>query len=155
MTQRFDHRSPAGRPALLVLASAAEIVASACTSSQPIAAHPKPAACGTDSPVPALPPDSVPQWVLDTTSIDSASYTRDVIDVLFREGTSQVDRERAVRLVQGCVIGGYPSSTADGYYIIYLPRTSTEDRRDRAVEVLSPLPVVQDAGKEFRGTRPS
>jgi hypothetical protein len=105
-------------------------------------------------PVPALPPDSVPDWVLADSSIGADGYTKGVIDVIFTEVSTQAQRQAAIDLVNGLVIGGDPDETGDGFYIIAIADSGAGVELDSAIAILMTQPVVELAAKQWRGTRP-
>ncbi len=105
--------------------------------------------------VPALPPDSIPSWVLADTSIDNNRYTKRVIDVLFKSTATQADRQAAIDLVGGTIIGGLPDETGDGYYIVQIADDGSGAQLDAAITQLVALPTVDLATRQWRGTGPS
>jgi len=107
------------------------------------------------STVPALPPNLIPAWVLADSSIDSLGYTKGVINVLFKPGTTQAERQSAITLIGGTVVGGLPSSTGDGYYIVAVPDDGSGAQLEAAIATLLAEPAVKDAGRDWRASRSS
>jgi hypothetical protein len=116
---------------------------------------PIPIVFGNHSIVPSRPPDSVPAWTRADSSIDDNGYTKRVIGVLFREGTSQPERQAAIDLVRGTAISGLPFSTGDGFYIVEIQDDRSGEQLIEAIRRLRQLPQVEDASREFRMTSPS
>ncbi|MBK7351827.1 MAG: S8 family serine peptidase [Gemmatimonadetes bacterium] len=106
-------------------------------------------------PVPALPPDSIPSWVLADSSIDGNGYTKRLLEVLFLASAPQAERQSALQSVGGTVVGGLPMSDGDGYYLVQLPDDGSGALLDSAVVQLMLLPAVQHAARQWRGTGPT
>lgn len=100
-------------------------------------------------PVPALPPDSVPSWFRDDSSFVSVPgrgrFLRGVVSLLFVEGATQVQRQEAVSLVQGEVIGGEPAVDDDGFYYVRVQDDGTGAQLQQAADALNELPQVEIA----------
>jgi hypothetical protein len=100
-------------------------------------------------PVPALPPDSIPATLYDDSSLVlnstrlPAPFVRDVVALLFVRGTPQPDRQAAVDLVNGEVIGGEPFPDGDGYYLVRVPGDGTDGPVFDAIARLEALPQVE------------
>jgi len=101
-----------------------------------------------------LPPDTIPAWIRADTNIapptDSSPghYAKRVVIVVFRPTATLADRQLAIALVNGVVVGGI--RTADGSlgsYYVKVPDGS-EDGVFRAMEALNALPQVQFATLE-------
>ncbi|MDZ4864140.1 MAG: S8 family serine peptidase [Gemmatimonadota bacterium] len=103
-------------------------------------------------PVPALPPDSTAAWVLADSSIDTTGFTKNLLVVLFQSTATQADRQAAISMVGGVVVGGLPMTTGDGYYLVQIADSGAGLQLDSAVVRLKQLPTVVDAGREWRGT---
>lgn len=57
--------------------------------------------------VPMTPPDSIPAWITADSSLDrSGGFTKGVVVVLFQKGATQRQRQAAVDLIGGRVVGG-------------------------------------------------
>lgn len=102
-------------------------------------------------PVPAVAPDSIPQWVTAEANIVSdparapVRYAADVIWVEFHPTATQQQRQDAVDAVDGEVIGGLNSGEGEGQYLIRLRARGEFDPLARAVDFLSALPQVNVA----------
>ena len=80
------------------------------------------------TPVPAVPPDSVPAPVYDRLFADSNRISllprrsdrqpRNVILVAFRAGATSKQRRAALEAVCGRVVGGWRIGATDGYYVV-------------------------------------
>lgn len=102
--------------------------------------------------VPPLPPDSEPGWFGDDSAIAHGRLKR-VLLVYFRADAGQRQRQQAVDLVGGRVVGGAPSSPGgDGAYYIYVPGTDVDTALWRAVRQLRQLPQVDYAWEAAVGT---
>jgi hypothetical protein len=105
--------------------------------------------------VPALPPDSVPAGYLDSTQwVSGGSHIagmilRDIIVVSFRRNTSLADRQSAIDLVHGVVVGGLRSQDGDGLYLVRVPIDGTIEPLFRAIGTLRTLPQVSTALPEI------
>jgi hypothetical protein len=101
--------------------------------------------------VPAVPPDSLPPDLTDSTkwvtggSYYSGTILRDILIVRFRQGTSQAERQAAVDLVNGTVVGGRRFSKADGLYLVRVPTDGTIEPLFEAIAALEALPQVSTA----------
>jgi hypothetical protein len=116
-------------------------------------------ALGVSAAVPAetnvtlAPPDTIPEWVhadsniADVTSIVGGPFTRQVLIVTFRNDASLADRQLAVALVGGQVVGGVAGE--GGYYVV---RISDPDRSGKqlfaARRRLAQLPQVRNVRME-------
>lgn len=104
--------------------------------------------------MPAIPPDSVPSDIADSTKWVSGephyagTIRRDILILQFRPGTSQADRQAAVDLVHGVVAGGRRFSATDGLYLIRIPTDGTIDPLFKAIAALKALPHVSIAMPE-------
>lgn len=104
--------------------------------------------------VPALPPDSIPTWVLADSSIDGNGYTKQLIEVLFQSSATQPERQAALQSVDGTVIGGLPMTSGDGYYLVQVPDDGSGAQLDSAVVHMTMLPAVRHVGRQWRGGGP-
>jgi hypothetical protein len=99
-------------------------------------------------PVPLVPPETEPGWFADstrytgnTTCLAGIPALPDVIELLFQFETPQPERQAAVDLVDGEVIGGHRTFIEDGYYYIRVPEASFCN----ALSQLRNLPQVESA----------
>lgn len=105
--------------------------------------------------VPAVAPESVPRSIYDLSNRVEGKeipgiYLRDIVWVLFKPGTPQQDRQAAVGLVRGVVIGGaYIPSVGDGRYFVRIPGDGTEGPLLRALDALERMPQVTMASPVF------
>jgi hypothetical protein len=109
-------------------------------------------AISTDFPaehdVSTAPPDSVPGWL----SADSSSagptfsigheFTKNAAIVLFTDNSTLAERQLAVALVGGRVIGGRRASDGSGAYYLWLPDDGTGAQLRTATNELKALPQV-------------
>jgi len=119
---------------------------------------------GTECPVrravPAVAPETIPAWagadsnrLVDPAGVRSA-VARNVVQVMFVPGAPQADRQAAVDLVGGAVIGGRRYlDEGGGLYLVQVPGDSTGERVLRAIRLLATLPQVTDAGVYVTGGR--
>lgn len=95
--------------------------------------------------VPAEPPDTLPAWVYADSNIvsgspySSAPFLRDIIVVTFRPSATQAERQAAIDLVGGVVVGGARSPGAEGDYYV---RVATGDRGRTLVETAKRLSAL-------------
>lgn len=105
--------------------------------------------------VPETIPDSVPEAVYAAANVESASdlmsgrFLRNVAVVMFREDATQAQKETAVRLVQGEVVGGYRYPEGDGHYYVRIPDDGTAGPLLAALDRLEGLPQVEGVGPAF------
>jgi len=79
------------------------------------------------------------------------SHLRSVITVTFAEGATQQQRQAAVDLVNGCVVGGYGYSRRfEGDYYVRIPN-ATPSTLAEAIMRLDSLPQVDDAKYTLAG----
>lgn len=115
----------------------------------------------TDSPalgrgypvVPERAPDTIPGWVHSAENRGNAvltctavNYVRNVIWVVFEAGTSQSQKQAAVRAVSGQVIGGSSYAGTDGMYFLKIDQGSDGEGLCRAVALLQETQYIQHAG---------
>ncbi|HYW05476.1 MAG TPA: hypothetical protein VE913_00895 [Longimicrobium sp.] len=79
----------------------------------------------------------------------TGTYLRDILVVLFKPGTPQRERQAAIDLVRGQVIGGARWSNGDGLYYIRVPTDGKPGSLRPALDALDRLPQVQNARPEF------
>jgi len=118
-------------------------------------------------PFPATAPDSVPNWLrasslwVTNTARVTPSFVRDLVLVRFTEGATLAERQAAIDLVGGTVVGGVPFYGMEGVYYVQLPTDSTNERVFTAIATLQGLGQVEDAlpdlvsSGEFVYRRPS
>ena len=102
-------------------------------------------------PVPSAAPDSVPNWLRATSrwvtnpARVSGRFVRDLVLVRFVAGATQAQRQQAIDLVGGTVVGGVPFEGAEGVYYVQLPADSSNERVFAAIATLQGLGQVQNA----------
>ncbi len=112
---------------------------------------------GEPEPVPAIPPDLIPDSLLEHRNVDSVApwgpSIRDVVTVQFKLGTSQADRQAAVDAVGGVVVGGLqllgPDMGNDGAYLVKISGDSTRVAWKHAWDQLAAMPQVLFAQPEL------
>jgi hypothetical protein len=99
-----------------------------------------------------VPPDTVAAWVHADTNIASGTdstaggFAKHIVKVRFRPTASLADRQLAIALVNGVIVGGW--HTADGslgFYYVKVADDGTGDGIAAAARVLTALPQVQSA----------
>lgn len=101
------------------------------------------------SPVPAIAPNYLPDSLfnaLGTVRRDSeavVSMVRSIVKVTFKDSANQRDRQQAVDLIDGVVVGGLLLDT-DGEYFVRIPGSTYADIQ-AAVRKLRALPQVNYA----------
>ena len=110
-------------------------------------------AISTDFPaeqnVAATPPDSVPSWFSSDTGMvgptDSIGFrfTKNVVRVIFTDSSTIADRQLAVALVNGNVIGGEPVERGSGVYYLWVADDGTGSQLWTITRRLSALPQVR------------
>lgn len=111
------------------------------------------------SPVPMTAPDSAPTALWDSVTAPAnllndppavtGTVVRDLVYVRFRPGTTQSDRQAAIDLVHGRVIGGMAIGVQEQFYAVRIPYVlapgdSTSGPILRAQAALSHLPTITD-----------
>ncbi len=109
-------------------------------------------AISTDFPaeqdVAITPPDSAPAWLsADSSSAESTyaighEFTKNAAIVIFSDASTLGDRQLAVALVGGKVIGGRRASSGSGAYYLWLPDDGTGVQIRAATNKLKALPQV-------------
>lgn len=107
--------------------------------------------------VPAQAPDTSPNRAfldslgfVESATSASPPWVRSVIDVIFREGATQANRQAAIDAVNGVVIGGRRPDDDEGDYFVLIPERSMQGmmaamrtlRRQQGVKYADP--VVSD-----------
>jgi len=97
-----------------------------------------------------LAPDTIPAWVhSDTnhaspTDSNSGNFSKNIVVITFRPTATLADRQLAVAMVNGVVVGGH--STSDGKYGYYYVKVADDGSGSgiiAAVKALTALPQVQ------------
>jgi hypothetical protein len=106
--------------------------------------------------VPAVAPDTVPGWLYDfetsNSPVMSGTFLTNIVFVVFKQGTSQPERQAAVDLVGGTVVGGLRAYGDDGYYVVRIEDdhpTVPGQALVEALELLKALSQVALARPEF------
>ena len=124
-----------------------------CRPGPPSTAAPENSKFRSDRPevVPAEAPDTVPSWAVADSSYAgpsqyiSARFIRNLVVLQFHKEATQPERQRAVDLVSGTVIGGYRSG---GIYLIQVADPGDGSVIVRAAEHLNALPSVLAASPD-------
>ena len=102
-----------------------------------------------------VPPDTIPAWVhADTntappTDSSPGNYAKRIVIVAFRASATLADRQLAIALVNGVVVGGEHSQDGTlGYYYVKVPDDGSGSGVRAAILSLIPLPQVQIASYE-------
>lgn len=102
-----------------------------------------------------LPPDTVPSWVHADTNVapptDSSRghFAKRIVIVAFRPTATLADRQLAIALVNGVVVGGMHSPDGSiGTYYVKVPDDASEHGVFAAMRALDALPQVQFAALE-------
>lgn len=108
---------------------------------------------GTDFPaeqtVTLAPPDTIPAWVRSDTNISSDRFAKRIVLVEFRPTATLADRQLAIALVNGVVVGGRRwSDGVRGTYYVKVADDGTGDAILTAAKALTALPQVQFASFE-------
>ena len=102
--------------------------------------------------VPAVPPDTVPSERYSPERLDPThSFPRDLVVIAFRNGVSQAEKEAAVDLVQGTVVGGWPlpEGMGEGLYLVRIREDGTVRPLIQAIEQLRTLPQIELVGPDM------
>lgn len=95
-----------------------------------------------------LPPDTIPVWVHSDTNVsaDGPRFTKRIVKVAFRPTATLADRQLAVALVNGVVVGG--RHNPDGSFGVYYVKVADDGSGSgilAAATTLTALPQVQYA----------
>ena len=107
------------------------------------------------APVPAVAPDSVPDWVYADENIISNSplmpgkFLRNIVIIGFQMDATQAERQAAVDAINGTVIGGRRWYRTDGDYYVQIQDDGTARPLFEALETLNALPQVDLAYREL------
>lgn len=108
------------------------------------------------NPVPPLPPETIPQWVSDSLRFSENLIAPGVVELGFRWSTPLVQKQEAVDLVWGEVIGGErfdEGADFEGVYYVQIDTTGgSKAAVDRAVQLLKQLPYVEHANAVITAT---
>jgi len=105
--------------------------------------------------VPEQAPDTVPQWVfadsnlVTNTEHSAGTFPRNVVSILFREGSTREQRQAAIDLIGGEVVGGVPVLGGRGFYLVRITHDGTDAPLFEAIRRLQELPQVEFAGPEY------
>lgn len=105
--------------------------------------------------VPAEAPDSVPAWVRADSNFAAPSayipvrFRRNILVVHFRRTATQAERQAALDLVSGTVVGGHSGRTGNGFYIVRVADPGDGSRLVEASDQLDALPQVTSAGPDI------
>lgn len=107
------------------------------------------------APVPALPPDSVPDRVMDEiyapeNMTDGAPYMtgrfpRDIICVWFEDEATREERQAAVDAIDGEVVGGVRGLGQGGFYYVRIAGDGSAAALFTAIAELESMPQVSTA----------
>jgi hypothetical protein len=106
-------------------------------------------------PVPAEAPDSVPAWLRSDSSFAGPTqyiplrFTRNILGLQFKSDATQSQRQAAVDMISGRVIGGY---RAAGIYLVWVEDPGDGSGIMPAVERLESLPFVSGATPDLATT---
>jgi len=102
--------------------------------------------------VPAVPPDTVPSDRYAAERLDpSRRFPRDLVVIGFRPGATLAEKEAALDLVQGAVVGGWPlpPGMGEGLYLVRIREDGTMGPLTRAIAQLRVLPQVALVGPDL------
>lgn len=109
--------------------------------------------------VPAVAPDTVPAGFYDAENIRTGSacvsgrMLRGIVVVTFNEGTTQADKQAAIDLIDGEVVGGIlPRDGKEGYYYVRVEDDPDGQVLCNAIEALNALPQVGYASESLLGS---
>jgi hypothetical protein len=106
--------------------------------------------------VPAQAPDTIPQWVYQPANFDSNTasikvpFVKNIIVIQFQAGATQAQRQAAVDLVSGTVVGGRSFPSGEGYYYVSVPDTARGGGLVAAVDALKALQQVALTSYDFQ-----
>jgi hypothetical protein len=106
-------------------------------------------------PVPAKAPSRAPaslwrpaNYIRDST-YTRGTYLQDIVVVLFKLDATQTERQAAIELVDGEVLGGRPFRDGDGYYFVRVPGGGDPRMLFEALRKLQALSQVLSATPEY------
>ena len=108
--------------------------------------------------VPAVAPDTVPEGFYDSTNVMlnspyfglSRRLVKDVVAIRFTSAATREERQAAVDVIQGEVVGGYrPSPDMEGSYFVRIDDDGTGLQMRAAVDTLMKLPTVATIKPEY------
>lgn len=111
----------------------------------------------TSGPVPAEAPDTVPEGFYDSANYRTGSacstgaMLRGIVVVVFEEGTTQEEKQEAVDLVGGEVVGGMSGLEYEGCYYVRVEDDPDGRVLCEAIDVLYGLPQVGVATPSLAG----
>lgn len=111
----------------------------------------------TENRVPAVAPDHIPDGFYGSTNIMlhspyfpiSDMVVKNVVAVRFEPWASRDERQAAVDVIRGRVVGGHRLSGVEGSYFIEIVDDGTGAMMSAAVDTLATLPTVANAGAEM------
>jgi hypothetical protein len=109
------------------------------------------------NPVPAIAPEEIPAWVYDEANVITDSplmsgrFLRNIVVVLFKMGATQEERQTAIDLVEGEVVGGRRLFRNDGFYYVRIQDDGTAGPLFAAIKQLKALLQVEGAIAELVG----
>jgi len=105
--------------------------------------------------VPAEAPDSVPAWVRADSNFTGPSahipikFRNNILVVHFRREATQAQRQFAIHLISGVVVGGSNGGTGNGMYLVRVADPGDGSVLVRASEHLKRLPYVSAASPDI------
>ena len=108
--------------------------------------------------VPAQAPDSVPAWVRADSTFTGPSahipvrFRKNILVVHFRREATQAQRQEAIDLISGTVVGGVGGRTGNGFYLVRVADPGDGSVLVRASDRLHRLPYVTSAGPDIEFT---
>jgi subtilisin family serine protease len=111
----------------------------------------------TEYRVPVTPPDTIPAGLYDSTNIilDSPHFglsrriLKNTVAIRFHATATRDERQAAVDVIKGRVVGGRQVAGGDGYYFVRLTDNGTGQQIRAAVDTLSTIPSVATAQPEY------
>lgn len=117
-----------------------------CGCRAPRSAGQQPAGAPSSGAVPARAPAKTPEALFDSLGVLPATHAviiRSIVTVLFKPDATQAQKQRAVDMIQGTVVGGYRAEPIEEYYIRI--KGTTLDDILKAASILSRAPGVDTA----------
>ena len=108
--------------------------------------------------VPAVAPDSVPTWVRADSNLTGPSayvpirFRKNILVVHFWREATQAQRQVAIDLISGTVVGGAGGRTGNGFYLVRVADPGDGSVLVRASDRLKRLPYVSSAGPDIEFT---